>query len=56
MTEHIPDCKYAKVRSSVACEDQTKCSKCGWNPLVDMERKQKTSERMAREAKKGEKK
>ena len=53
MTEHIPDCKYFPNRSAVACEDQTKCDKCGWNPKVDMERKQKNREKRADMLRKG---
>lgn len=54
MVEHIPDCKYYTRGGAVACNDPVKCDKCGWNPLVDMERKQKTRERMAEKARKGE--
>ena len=36
-------CLYNKA---VMCDDKSKCRTCGWNPLVDSERRPKTRERL----------
>ena len=48
MTVHIPDCEYNR---SIGCSlVDRKCEKCGWNPEVDAVRREKTRERLAKEA------
>lgn len=50
MVDHVPDCPYMK-NSSVGCAlENRKCEKCGWNPEVDAARREKTRERLAKEA------
>lgn len=50
MTEHVPDCPYMK-NSSVGCAlADRKYDKCGWNPVVDAARRQKTREKLMKEA------
>ena len=37
-----------KHNLEVICEDQDNCSKCGWNPTVDLLRKIKTRQKRER--------
>lgn len=44
----FPTCKYYLRRAGVECpaEKQGNCYKCGWNPKVEKQRKEKIRERM----------
>lgn len=39
--EYKYDCKH---NQGVMCDDRTKCAKCGWNPRVELTRKEKLNE------------
>ena len=50
MVEHVPDCPFVKNNSVGCALDDRKCDKCGWNPAVDEVRRQKTREKLMKEA------
>ena len=51
MVEHLPDCIHVK-NSSIACrpDSPSQCLKCGWNPEVDIARREKNKEKINKEA------